>query len=730
MTAAVLPAPQPGRSPFAGADICRQAGLTLPDRAARPNFDDDLWDFTDVAGLPVSLTLAVRRFSFPQIADPRWRLVAKELIFAMLVPRHEAVAGLPRAFRTPMHITTASGRLQEISRFLNWLAGQGIPALGEVCAHHCEAYLAHRRYVLDEHGTVVGERSPALRRGAAQAVIDLLNYGELFTADRPDPGLRPWGGATASAIAEMPSGRTSNKTPPLSNDVLRPMLAAALYLATVIGPHAVTLNNQVRDALRAWGRSGEQTFPSPSHAPVAEITRLLDRYLRENSPLPMLPRHWVSERLSSGWRPDDPLLPVGLNMLARQAGINRFSHRWLDELRDPIEETLAAVGVQEIFARDGALVDRADGQGQAPWSPPLHQPQAIALAGIVRTAAATVIAAVSGMRASELMELQADCRQPAEELLPGMTRYRLAGKLIKGQPLGGTRDEWVVIEPVYQAAGLAEQLHDNPAAGAFLFGRIAFSVRYAWFRDWVNGPSGQRLGLEPVPDYPVSLRALRRTLAVELAYRPGGVLAAKVHLKHVAVATTEGYASRPGGAQAELLAEVNQHESERNLALLWDEFRNYQQGILPAGPGARELTEFFAHVDAAPGPGDVPAAKVQRSDREIRSLLTKRAGVLHLGTANYCWFTDPSRALCLKLAGDQAGDKPLIGMCDSARCPQATHHPCHRPVWAEHAENTKTFLGQLGRAQKTERARLQAEYDRAVRVLERIDGAAAAGEPE
>jgi integrase len=723
VTPAVLPVPQPSRSPFAGAGICRQAGLTLPDGASRPNFDDDLWDFTDVAGLPVSLPLAVRRFSFAQIADPRWRLVAKELIFAMLAPRHEAVADLPRAFRTPMHLTTASGRLQETSRFLNWLAGQGIPALGEVCAHHCEAYLAHRRYVLDEHGTAVGERSPAVRRSAAQAVIDLLNYGELFTADRPDPGLRPWGGATASAIAEMPSGRSGNKTPPLSDDVLRPMLAAALYLTTVIGPHAVTLNNQVREALRAWGRSSGQRFPSPSHAPVAEITRLLDRYQRENSPLPLLPRHWVDGRLASGWRPDDPLLTVGLNTLARQAGFDRFSRRWLDELRDPVEGVLSAVGVQEIFARDGRLVDRADGQGQVPWSPPLHQPQAIALAGIVRTAAAAVIAAVSGMRASELMELQVGCRQPAEEPLPGMTRYRLAGKLIKGQPPGGTRDEWVVIKPAYQAAALAEQLHDDPAADAFLFGRIAFSVRYAWFRDWVNGPSGQRLGLEPVPDYPVSLRALRRTLAMELAYRPGGVLAAKVHLKHVAVATTEGYASRPGGAQAELLAEVNQHESERNLALLWDEFRNYQQGIMPAGPGARELTEFFAHVDAAPGPGDVPAVKVQRSDREIRSLLTKRAGVLHLGTANYCWFTDPSRALCLKLAGGPAADKPLIGMCDSARCPQATHHPCHRPVWAEQAENTKTFLGQLGRAQKTERARLQAEYDRAIRVLDRIDEA-------
>jgi hypothetical protein len=330
------------------------------------------------------------------------------------------------------------------------------------------------------------------------------------------------------------------------------------------------------------------------------------------------------------------------------------------------------------------------------------------------------------MRASELMELRTGC-QAAEEPVPGMVRYRLAGKLVKGQPLGGTRDEWVVIEPAHQAAELAGQLHDDPADGTLLFGRIAFAVRYKWFRNWVNSPSGQRLGLAPIPDFPVTLRALRRTLAMELAYRPGGVLAAKVHLKHVAVATTEGYASRPGGAQAELLAEVNQHESERNLALLWEEFRNYQQGIMPAGPGARELTQFFARIDATLDPAQAPAAKVQRSDREILSLLTKRASVLHLGTANYCWFTDPSRALCLRLAGTPAAGKPLIGMCDSARCPQATHHPCHRPVWAGHAENTKTFLGQLGPTRKTERKRLQAEYDRAVRVLARIDEAA--GEP-
>jgi len=62
-------------------------------------------------------------------------------------------------------------------------------------------------------------------------------------------------------------------------------------------------------------------------------------------------------------------------------------------------------------------------------------------------------------------------------------------------------------------------------------------------------------------------------------------------------------------------------------------------------------------------------------------------------------------------------------MCDSARCHQATHHACHRPVWAEHAEQTETFLGNLGPTRKTERARLQADHDRAMRVLDAIDAA-------
>jgi hypothetical protein len=722
MTTALALAGGSARSDFTGADVCRQAGLTLPGGVRPPVFDDDLWDFTQVIGLPVQMSLYSRRFDFTAIPGLQWRLVAKELIFAMLAPRHEAVAPLSRAYRTPVHLSTAYGRLIELTGFLAWLSGRGIASLTEVDDDCCRAYMAHRRYVRDEDGVVVGELSPATRRSAAQIIVDLLNYGELFTADRVPAGLRPWGGASASAVAEMPSGKTMNKTPPLADEILQPMLAAALYLVTAFGPHAVELNRQIRETDRIKPRK------APRDIPAGQITSLLREYERTGDPFPLLPDRYIAGRLGAGWDPDDPLLPIALSHLAHQAGFKQFHHHWIPQLRAGLEATLGLVGAEKHFGRNAALIDRADGEGALPWTLPLHRLQAVALVGIVRTATIAVTAAISGMRASELMELQVGCRR-CEEFSPGLVRCKIASKVVKGQPLGGTHDEWVVIQPVYQAVELAEQLHDDPREGEPLFGRFEFGVRYEWFRNWVNGPAGQRAGLAPIPEAPVSLRALRRTLAIELAYRPGGVLAAKIALKHVAVATTEGYASRPGGAQAELLIEVNKHESERNLELVWAEFRNYQQGILPAGPGAQELTEFFAHIDAETGPADAGAAKVQRSDREVLSLLTKRAGALHLQAANYCWFTDPSRALCLKLAGTPDGGKPLAGMCDSARCPQATHHPCHRPVWAGHAQSTRRFLGELGPTRTAERTRLQAEYDRAARVLAQIDDASAAGQP-
>ena len=710
------------RSPFTGADICREAGLALPEGTSRPVFDDDLWDFTDVVGLPVQMALYRRRFDFTTIDDPRWRLVVKELILALLAPNHDAVVRLPRAYRTPLHLTSCYNRLYEAGRFFGWLAQRGITTLAALDTHLCEEYLAFRRYVIDSHGAVVGEQSPGVRRAAAQIIVDLVDYRDLFTADRVPADLRPWGGATASAVAEMPCGRQGNKTTAVPGDVLQPMLAAALHLVQILGPHVVVLNEQIHRIDRAWATKAPG-LRHGSPAMVDDINKLLADHQATGTPLPMLEEHDVNRRLTAGWDTNDPLLPVSTGTLARQAGYVQLWTKWMPALRKPLTDTLNAVGFEKIFGRNAAEAPTTDDAILLPWTLPLHRSEAVALIGIVRTAAIVVLAAASGMRASELMELRVGCRRPVEEPIPGLKRYRIASKIIKGQGLGGTDDEWVVIEPIHRAIELLEQLHDDPRHGVLLLSRFNFRVRYLWFRAWVSSPAGARLGLTPIPDEPVTLRMLRRTVALEMAYRPGGVLAAKLHLKHVAAATTEGYAARPGGAQAELLAEVNKLEADHKLQLVLAEFRNYQQGILPAGPAARSLTDFFATVDADLNTESTAAPKIQRNDRDILNLLSKRAKALHLGPANYCWFTDPSRALCLKLAGTPTADRPMIGMCDSARCPQATHHQHHRPVWAEHAERTKTFLGQLGKTRTTERARLQADYDRALRVITNIESA-------
>ncbi|MFI6368828.1 hypothetical protein ACIBG0_39625 [Nocardia sp. NPDC050630] len=299
-TTTAAPGTQP-QSPFTGADICRTAGLTLPDGTPRPAFDDDLWDFTDVVGLPVQMALYRRRFDFTTITEPGWRLVTKELILALLAPNHDAVVRLPRAYRTALQLTSCYNRLYEAGRFFGWLGQRGITTLAELDTRLCEEYLAFRRYVIDTDGVVVGEQSAGVRRTAAQIIVDLVDYRDLFTTDQVPADLRPWGGATASAVAEMPSGRDGNKTPAVPAGVLQPMLAAALHLVQILGPHVVELHEQIRHTDHVWA-TGAAGLRHGSSAMVGDIDRLLGEHRVTGTPLPMLEEHDINRRLAAGGR--------------------------------------------------------------------------------------------------------------------------------------------------------------------------------------------------------------------------------------------------------------------------------------------------------------------------------------------------------------------------------------------------------------------------------------------
>jgi hypothetical protein len=706
-------------SVLSGADVCAAAGFRLRPGGRTAVFDDDTWRFGDVDGLSVQMSgRSHTRLDFAAVSDPRWRLAAKEYIFARLAPGHPEIAVLPRAFRVPLTLPSCLKRLAEAARWMNWLTAQRVPSLGDVTQDHCDRYLAERRLRKDAAGTVIGTLEESVARVAAAVVIELASYGELLSADRYRDGFTPWNGRSSSQVAGM-RPPTENKTPVVSQETLQPLLAAALYMTTTIAPHLTVLSPQVQQRRHDDARLGEAA-PDPGL-----IREALRRHIKDGEPLEAVRDVDVRSRLRQGWSPGDPLLSVSLPALAREAGAARIRPALLAAIRPLVEQAVAAVGVAKPWGRQAPPVPRADGAGTTPWTQPLDERDIRDLVGYAHTACLILTAALTGMRGSELMELRHGCRSSSRHG-DGMNRYRIKSKLIKGQPLGGTSEEWVVIEAVHDAVGTAEQLSRLIGMqGDLVFGRFNFDLRYPWLRDWANGPAGQRLGLAPIPDGTVHLRMLRKTLAHELAYRPGGLLAAKFALKHVSVATTEGYAARPGGAQGKLLAEIAEDEADRNLQIVLAEYRSYQDGIMPAGHGARELTAFFASIDKDLAGHETAAPRVVASDQHVLNLLSKRAQVLHLAAANYCWFTDPSRALCLKMAGTPAASKPLAGMCDSARCPQATHHPCHRPVWADAVTSATAFIGSLGRTRATERTRLQAELDRAQRVLDSIDAATA-----
>ena len=75
---------------------------------------------------------------------------------------------------------------------------------------------------------------------------------------------------------------------PVPNSVLQPMLAAAGYLVTVLGPHTLELFQQAGEAGRRWSlKSGDHI--ASSRLPVDEIAQFLVGHERRGEPLPFLP---------------------------------------------------------------------------------------------------------------------------------------------------------------------------------------------------------------------------------------------------------------------------------------------------------------------------------------------------------------------------------------------------------------------------------------------------------
>ncbi|WP_189846299.1 site-specific integrase [Streptomyces rubiginosohelvolus] len=689
-----------------------------------PLFNWDTWDLTCLADTHRMVGNAELIWEFGEILNPVWRVVAKEVVLALMAPTHEAVLECPFAERRVRSPRTSHRYRQRLTEWFNWLTEQGVTKLVEVTQEMCEAYLEKRSWSIPTPDEPSRRLEPETTSEHVYCMKLVTWYDDLLSTDGYRPGFTPWPGKTSAQVVGRKNARSENRVRPLPDEILQPMMETCLYLVNVVGPHAAALQEDCR-AKTAPGAIGKTA--TQGDAPL--VRRLLDEIRTDANPLPKLSdkqmAHRYSQLLVRGNRVfvKDPLGPLAWTHMARLIGAQRLSNDLRKLLQPELVQLAAQVGFERPWGRYAPLIPRASDSELIPWTLPLVEEELRVLIDYVLSACLMVTSALTGMRSSELHELSVGCRRTEKTLTGQSVRFRLAGRLIKGQRFGGIPDEWVVIEQVDTAIALAERLVDRPP-GKALFNSIELNSRLGNLRNWLEkSGTRERWGLPVIPEGPVSARNLRRTLALAIAQRPGGLLAAKVALKHISVATTEGYAATPGGSQRLFLADVEEAEEENRLELTVEAFREAQAGLLPSGPGARHLIEAFHHVDAELKEAARSDPKVLKDDRHLESLLRKVAMTLHVGAANFCWFRDPSKALCLKLAGTPEAKRPLVGMCDSARCPQATHHLRHRPVWLGQITTIDTFV-ESPRVAKGEKTRLRHERDRAERVVAEIDAAA------
>ncbi|MFF1799348.1 hypothetical protein ACFVXQ_34940, partial [Kitasatospora sp. NPDC058263] len=351
--------------------ICAEAGWELRAGSHQAVFDEDVWDVRGLADAPKSMVEGVKVWNFSRIVNPRWRLTAKEYLFAAVVPQHEAVLTLPDAPRVPLKPQSCYGTVVELVHWLNFLTEQGLESLQEVLQEHCDSWKEIRSY----HTRHASQSHRKLQPGSLGHVVTPVKllglYSGLFTAEGYRDGFIPWGKATVAEVVGKVWSPVNN-TPPVPDEVFEPAVAAALYLVETLGPLVADLADLVRSQDEGIVASGINNWSAERRQRLLEA---LDHHAREKIPFPRVEVKYIKGRLTRGWPPQDPLLEVNIRRVLQQAiGAEHLPTSLLNQVRPRWEAAVAAAGIEEEYARDATAVPRADDPHElVAWTAPLSR---------------------------------------------------------------------------------------------------------------------------------------------------------------------------------------------------------------------------------------------------------------------------------------------------------------------------------------------------------------------
>jgi len=634
-------------------DVREETSLFTADELVFPEFPiqssryaDDRWSLEP---LRRSNTQASGAIVFSKIPDASRRTV-REVMMAVINPAHSALDGI--RWKPPARVVSSIYetylKLRDIAL---WADAHGT-SMNDLTEQQVVRLLADWQKAGSDPSTI---RHRVVTLRLVRLLASVLTDGGL--------AFEPWGGLTSAQVAGHVKSIT-NKTAAIPwNDwtslVAGSWLIVDRYSSDILDCNAalITLrgkpeNGVVRESeevFAAWLASGGQIplhtgFDHRGHPAVrGEVNIRLLMKLTGVHPNCFRPTHRIHR----------PSLVAQLSELAR----------------DSLKSTFGGLHAASAMSPEGIVWVDEIGLGEAEF-----------LVSVLRGACYVLIAALTGMRDSEIQSLEMDCIGEAD----GVTSLRSIQFKGIDDP-EGLRRIWWAPQPVIKVVEVLKQLSPHPT---YLFGRGGkeFSKynshrdvkRLAWFLsvEPTSRPGGgSELGherrllatkadakAEPVLQLAINQRSLRQSFAIWSARHPEAELGLGIQLGHASLRQTFGYATDRNESAVRMI------DDKRGEALQ-KRSRDLLSGTI-TGPAGEQLESVIPVLEA----------------EEFDSLVASVAERLHVGLTNDCVY-DPARAKC-----GPDGPKLHTHNCAGDRCQNCLIGPVHVPLLRGHLKRLDRIM--------------------------------------
>jgi integrase len=449
--------------------------------------------------------------------------------------------------------------------------------------------------------------------------------------------------------------RTENSTRRIAEHTMNGLLTWALRFTEDFADDILTAAaeyNRLAPYRERGFRSGRKV---PRGGLVARAEALAEKYRREKLPLP-------GRATENGVELD--ISHIARLLDTRPAGITISR----------VPDILLASGLPIIDCAPltGPVTGRLDG---VPWKDtPIGYGETGQLVNVLTAACLIVVAYLSGMRPSEVLNLRRGCVH--HDQATGL--WTVNGLTFKNErddaghrPEGAEREvPWVVVEPVAQAVNVMERLHSSPLlfpsrlldsarptreGGALDLQRAGNLVLR--LTNWVNAYCADRGRPDVITPDPIqeriTLSRFRRTLCWHIYRKPRGLVAAAIQYGHIATTTTLGYA---GNAESGFPDDLAFERFLARLDDLSDAKSRLDAGEHVSGPSALVYRE---RIDSA---NQQFQGIVLTSGRQAQGLLSSPSLQIYHGRGMTC-VPQMGKQLCQQRRTPAVEDSPDLTDC-------------------------------------------------------------------